>query len=1292
MVRTPKASEAEQEALDALRNLPWARLQRLQVAGLLYQTCRQSLEQHGESQVIWLLVSQILSKLSGSLYDARECRRLSRITTATQSIDRYAARLGSIIPEGRTQEHFKMLSKPRNQNTSNNQLDALRLLIFSVSNNFIMGSNNNGFYNYSHYLQHVLDDSQDVLRLFQATDTNDLSIMLRLIEAADTIPAISIFVKRLFDAAILLRCDEIAANILHTIHKDSLWTSVSSSPVWETDHTPLAMAVRHRSMQLTSLLLEGGANPNEPDSEIMPTPLENAAAIVSHDTAFELASLLVSHGAIVDSGSTTSTCALSFAVMRGNFRLIELLVGRGADFGQVSTKHVQPDFSHDILLPRSEIIDSISPEILAAGFCSTNESSKRIDQDKPERGFQLDSQARFVEDQEIACHMVRYMLGQVVLPTTSSLCPEKSRIHGTIHPSSMIIAAYRGYHDVIRILHSAGASVTALNSRGASPLSAAALRGDVGTCRLLMELNNAYEQPKEFDHEAPPSSFPTALQIAAWFDNEELCKELLAHGADPNGPEACRVGESRCYLQTWPGTDRYGLQKYAKTRGWNCLRMALLRKSEKVARCLLTHQHIHAPNQQDLLLAASLGDVGIMAKMLKTMRSPPSTRTKRLRAAPSFALGPRRWTHFLFGNEPEELMYSEDSKGDDLKSLTAIQVAAFDGTTNIVEFLLESGFELVGPEAAYAFRSGPKTLIQLILDRAPGSLHHKTSDGRSYLEMALLGGHRCLIEFALDLDSTYYDSGALCAAVMMGFEAETVRNLLRRRNCSLAGEDEEDNLLFNTALSLAASMCRRDLVQELLVVSLNARSDCCVAPDRPIRDFHGFGKEHTIEEIHKVLISKKWIGWHASVFRAVSPTFLAVIGQDEEILEDLLTAGYRADGLTLKAALHRDFSINLRERLVSACLCLEDGGGESYTPLQEAIVQGKTEWVRLPLRAKADPRARRKRQVTNDARSPIDRTAFQLAVEVNVQEITDMLLDEGVCVDEPAGTDNGITALQIAARDGRLGVAIRLRALGADVNARRALRDGLTALEAAAENGRIDLVHYLLDSGVLTTGKGRLQYFNAIMLARHCGHSQISTLLKGHRSWTKEDFDLLDETDILNGKWRAYHPDEYLDDEREEILEAIKALGPRRETLTNRIDESESDTSSEGDDGVDWEDLGPTGDTAPSHSTREMVPHTPAIDASVNQSNTYCSEAEIDWSTEFDDDAQRAGGSGVAFVPQPGQHMGSEEATHVLYDEAEMALATDIDFPLTGGFDPPLFSLEEWLVDFDEVGFPEEQF
>lgn len=1174
-----------------------------------------------------------------------------------------------------------MLSNLRNQNTSNVQLDALKLLIFSVSNNFVMASNSDRFWAYSSKpIPEV--DHQEVLRLFQATATNDLSIMPRLIEAAHTVPAISIFVKRLFDAAILSRCYDVAAAILHVIHKDSLWTSVLNSPVWMTDHTPLAMAVRHRSIWLTFILLEAGADPNK---HLGPTPLENAAGIEVHDTAFRLASLLVSHGAVIGSKRSippTSTCELSFAVMRGNFRLIELLVGQGADFGQVSEKPFMPDFADNSLRPRYEIVVEISPEIFAAGFCSTEGPTDQIDQEY--------SRAQFVEDQEIACQMVRYMLGQVALPKTSSLCPENSRIHGPINPNSMIVAAYRGYHDVIKILHSAGASVTALNSIGASPLSAAALRGDVGTCRLLMGLDDAYEDPKEFDHGPLPSSrrFPTALQIAAWYDNEELCQELLAHGADPNGPEAYRMGDSGCRSLVSIKTDQYVLERYARGLGWNCLRMALLRNSAKVAKCLLAHRHIHPPNQQDLLLAANLEDVEIMAKMLKTMSRDTSTRTNRLRPMPSIALGPQRWTHFLSDHEPRELMHSEDSQ-DDLGNLTALQVAAFEGNAKIVEFLLESGFELTGAEAAYAFRSGPKSLIQLILNRAPGSLHQKTSDGRSYLEMAFLGGHRCLIEFALGLDSSHYDSGALCAAVVMGFEAETVRKLVRRRNCSLTGQDEEDNLLFNTALSLAASACRRDLVQELLAVSLNVRPGCCVAPDRPIKDRYGRGKKNSIEENDTAQVIKKWIGWHASLFRTFSPTFLAVLGQDEEILQDLLTAGYRTDGWTLKAALYRDFSMDLSGRLVSACLSLEDGGGESYTPLQEAIVHGKTEWVRLLLRAKADPRARRKGVEDKDLkRNIIDRTAFQLAVEVNVQEITDMLLDEGVSVNEPAGTDNGMTALQIAARDGLLGVAIRLRTLGADVNAHRALRDGLTALEAAAANGRLDLVHYLLDSGVLTTGKGRLQYFIAIRLAELHGHRLISTLLREHRSWTMEDFDFLDKTEHPFRKGYSYHPDEYSDDEMENILSAIQVLESRRATSPNRTEGSDSDTSGDGD----GEDLGPIGDEAPCQSTKEMGPDTSAIDASFLQSRGYCSGVEIDWPTEFDGDAQRAGGSEVAFISQPGQHMGSEEATHVLYNEAEMALATDIEFPLTGGFDPPLFSLEEWLVDFEDVAFPEEQF
>lgn len=1274
--------------MDALRNLPWARLQEAQVARLLYQTCRQSLEQHGESQVIWLLVSQLLERLSGSLRHAGEVRRLNRVTTATQSIDRYAARLGSVIPQGPSQEHFKMLSNLRNQNSSNTQLDALKLLIFSVSNSFVMAWNHREWTVYSS-CRIPQNDPQEVVRLFQAAVMNDVSIMPRLIEAADTIPAISVFVKRLFDAALLLRSYDIAAAILHVIRKDSPCNSVPTSPVWETDHTPLAMAVRHRDIRLTSLLLRAGADPNGPIASDGPTPLENAAAIDSHDTAFELASLLFSHGAVIDSQPSSpsgSTHALSFAVMRGNFRLIELLVGRGANFGQVSTRLPYPDFANNSLRPRFELMEEISPEILAAGFCSSEGPLSQTEQEQRSSGFKLDSQSQFAEDQEIACHMVRYMLGQMVLPKTSSLCPEQSRSHGTIHPNAMIVAAYRGYHGVIRILHSAGASITALNSMGASPLSAAALRGDVGTCRFLMDLDNAYEDPMEFDHGPLTSSlrFPTALQIAVWHDNEELCQELLAHGADPNGPCACRMGDSSGFLLVRPGTDQYILQKYATKLGWNCLRMALLRKSAKVAKCLLENRHIHSPNQQDLLLAANLGDVEIMAKMLKAMRSPINARTTRLRTVPSFALGPQRWTHFRSGNEPSELMYSEDCQSADLDDLTALQVAAFEGNTNMVEFLLESGLEIVGAEAAYAFRCGPKSLIQLILDRAPESLHHKTLDGRSYLEMAFLGGHLCLIEFALGLDSSYYDSGALCAAVMAESEVETIRNLVKRRNCSLEDKDQDD-FLFNTALSLAASMCRKDLVQELLAVNVNLGSNRCVVPDRPVKQIDGCGQPYRIADIHKLQLDKKWIGWHHSVFRTFSPTFMAILGQNKAILQDILTAGYRTDGVTLKAAVCREFPTELNERLVNACLSLEDGGGNSYTPLQEAIVHGKVEWVRLLLRNKADPRARRKRpDPSTGGLNSIDRTAFQLAVETNIQEITDMLLDEGVCVNEPAGVIDGMTALQIAARDGLLGVAIRLRALGADVNAHRALKYGLTALEAAALNGRIDLVQYLLDSGVLTTGTGRRQYLIATKLAERNGYSEISTILKEHRSWAEEDFDLFDKIEPSQTQ-DGYHPDEYTDDEREDILATVQALKCQRKVDDNRISESGGELllDSEG------EDYSSIGHEASSQSTRELGVGTTMSDDLVMHSQAYGVGAEIGQANEFDDDVQLTGDSEIPAIPQPSDDMGMEVAMDPLQHEAWTAWATGLDVSVTSGFGFPLSAEEERL--FEEFTYLQEQ-
>jgi hypothetical protein len=81
-------------------------------------------------------------------------------------------------------------------------------------------------------------------------------------------------------------------------------------------------------------------------------------------------------------------------------------------------------------------------------------------------------------------------------------------------------------------------------------------------------------------------------------------------------------------------------------------------------------------------------------------------------------------------------------------------------------------------------------------------------------------------------------------------------------------------------------------------------------------------------------------------------------------------------------------------------------------------------------------------------------------------DIIEYLLEQGAQPNEAPATHAGGTALQLTAIKGQLGVAGKLLALNADVNAEPAKFDGRTAFEGATEHRRIDIMLVLFQHGV----------------------------------------------------------------------------------------------------------------------------------------------------------------------------------------------------------------------------------
>jgi ankyrin repeat protein len=88
------------------------------------------------------------------------------------------------------------------------------------------------------------------------------------------------------------------------------------------------------------------------------------------------------------------------------------------------------------------------------------------------------------------------------------------------------------------------------------------------------------------------------------------------------------------------------------------------------------------------------------------------------------------------------------------------------------------------------------------------------------------------------------------------------------------------------------------------------------------------------------------------------------------------------------------------------------------------------------------------------------------------------------------------TALQGAAIQGHIKIALMLLDAGVEVNAEPAAIEGRTALDGAAEHGRLDMVQLLLNLGAESDEPGATRFDNAIRLAEEYNHSAIIDLLK----------------------------------------------------------------------------------------------------------------------------------------------------------------------------------------------------
>ena len=222
---------------------------------------------------------------------------------------------------------------------------------------------------------------------------------------------------------------------------------------------------------------------------------------------------------------------------------------------------------------------------------------------------------------------------------------------------------------------------------------------------------------------------------------------------------------------------------------------------------------------------------------------------------------------------------------------------------------------------------------------------------------------------------------------------------------------------------------------------------------------------------------------------SISPVHAAAVATKPKVARLLLGLGFIPCRLSFAhVAMFGDAPL-ARRYLCSRCMLYA---------LHKAIKGGDTRSVEILLEAGADIHE----QVKLD-RFQGEMDALQRAVGIGDTVMIDFLLARGANPNAEAG--GFLTALQVAAVKGHLGIARHLISLGAEVNARGNENNGLTALESAAWLGRLDMVCFLLASGAGTRGRHLAQYLRAILFSRKRGHYALSEYLVDFRQWTAEE-------------------------------------------------------------------------------------------------------------------------------------------------------------------------------------------
>ncbi|CAD1475873.1 unnamed protein product [Heterotrigona itama] len=224
------------------------------------------------------------------------------------------------------------------------------------------------------------------------------------------------------------------------------------------------------NVKVSRLLLLAGASPNHVTEYLGNAP---ALCMYAHEGSVEMVSLLLEFGADVELTNSQGCTALSLAAARGHCDVVRRLAAAGASLGHTDMAGQCP-LVHAARYGRLSVVGYLlACDWLVPTNVSETEGSQEIGREEAAQQAVVAAAAQGHES------IVEYLLdmAEVIVDRPDTLIGE----------TALTIAAANGSTATVSALLARGASPTAVNAKGLSPLMLAAREGHWGTAERLLQ-------------------------------------------------------------------------------------------------------------------------------------------------------------------------------------------------------------------------------------------------------------------------------------------------------------------------------------------------------------------------------------------------------------------------------------------------------------------------------------------------------------------------------------------------------------------------------------------------------------------------------------------------------------------------------------------------------------------------------------------------------------------------------------------------------------------------------------